>query len=134
MVEKKEEEFSTKYYIINFFCILFIVILIYQDMFYKRLSMRNWLTKVIPNNVLNYMLRILGAYGLIQVFAQDIGKRTGNVQKYITHHPFIQFVLYWATAYSLTDDRSEALMGSIIYFYMRHILSNKTLKVCFEEV
>jgi len=134
MTNKNKNVFTTKYYIINILCGTFIVFLVYQDIFYNKLSMRKWITNIIPNNVLNYILRILGAYGIIQVFAQDIGRRTGDIQKSITHHPVIQFILYWATAYALTDDRSEALMGAIIYYYLRYILSNKTLKVCFEEV
>ena len=102
MEENKKIKVTRKYYIINFICIIFLLILIYQDMFFKRLSMRNWVTKVIPNNVLNYILRILGAYGLIQVFAQDIGKRTGNIQQMITHYPIIQYYNFLIHIYILT--------------------------------
>ena len=80
-------------------------------------------------------MKIFGAYGLIQVFAQDVGVKTGKNQRNFVQGPLIQFIIYWAAAYALTDDRSEALFGTVLYFILKYVFSNnETSNVCFEDV
>ena len=114
------------FWIIQLVCVLLFCLVIYNDIFSKILSFRNLgITKIIPNNVLNYILKIFGGYGLIQVFAQDIGIRTGNFQMALTHYPISKLFLLFSSGYSLTGDRSESLVATLLYFYLRNILSTE---------
>ena len=80
------------------------------------------------NNVLN----IIGAYGIVQVLAQDLGIKSGLKQIEITHNEFVQFILYWGMAFALTDNRTESLAGVLLYFYLKYIVSkNNTADACF---
>lgn len=132
---------STAYKDIKILLKLFIIliplmIIAYYDMTYSSFSMRNLgITKYIKNRELNTFLRIFGSYGIIQVLAQDVGIKTGKNQRDIIQKPLFQFVLYLCTAYAITDNRSEAIMGSILYFMLKGIYSEgKTSNVCFEDV
>lgn len=81
---------------------------------------------------ISYLLNILGSYGVIQVLAQDLGIKSGLEQIKITHNEFVQFILYWGMAFALTDNRTESLVGVLIYFYLKYIVSkNKTADSCF---
>jgi hypothetical protein len=65
-------------------------------------------------------IRIMGAYGIIQVFAQDVGIPSNRVQMIIVRNLYIQFVLFTAVAYSVTDDFFQSLSGTITYFVLRY--------------
>jgi len=103
---------------------------------YSSFSFRNLgISKYIPNYYSNYILRVLGALGIIQVLAQDIGVKSGLNQRNIVQTPFMQFLLYIGTAFAITDNRSEAIIGAILYFTLKYgISSGKTSPVCFESV
>ena len=117
----------------NLFFIGIIILFIYLGYLEKKYSLHNIIIKFIPDKLLSYLLKILGAYGVIQVLAQDLGVKTGKVQRDVTHSLPVQMILYWGMAFSLTDDRNEAAIGVLIYFYLKYILSeNETLDVCFE--
>jgi len=132
----KMERFIQRHYIlVNVLVIGLFLYCYYLDIEYKTFSMKNWVTKIIPNKYLNSSLKIFGAYGLIQVFAQDVGVKTGKNQRNFVQSSVIQFIIYWAAAYALTDDRSEALFGTVLYFILKYIFSNnETSLVCFEKV
>jgi hypothetical protein len=77
-------------------------------------------------------LKVLGAYGIIQVFAQDIGVRTGCTQAIIIQNIYIQIVLFTAVAYSVTDDFYQSFSGTLIYFFLKYGISRGKLNdVCF---
>lgn len=87
------------------------------------------------NESVNFILRILGAYGIIQILAQDTGLKTGVIQKQIVQTKLVQFLLFLGIAYSVTDQRNTSLIAVIIYFILKYAISNgKTTKVCFDEV
>ena len=125
-----------KYGLKIFILCLPIIILIYYDINYSSFSIKNLgINKFISNNKLNYLLRVFGAYGIIQILAQDLGLKTGYLQREITQSKPIQFLLFFGTAYALTNNRSEAFIGSMIYFILKYSVSNnKTSTVCFEDV
>ena len=78
------------------------------------------------------VLKIIGAYGIVVVFAQDIGVKTGCRQAKLVHNPYVQTLLFIAVAYSVTDDFYQSFSGALIYFIMKFIISNKTVNdVCF---
>lgn len=109
-------------------CVILLLVTIYYDIFYDVLKFKTiGVDKIISDKVLNYLLRVIGAYGLMQVFAQDIGFPIGNIQKNITHYPISKYMLLFSSGFSLTGDRSETLIATIIYFYLRNILSTNTI-------
>ena len=114
------------FWIVQLVCILLFVFVVYNDIYTNFLSFRKLgITKLVSNKVLNYILKVLGAYGLIQVFSQDMGIPTGNFQMAITHYPISKLILLFSTGFALTGDRSESLIATILYFYLRNILSTK---------
>jgi len=119
-----------------FILFLPVIMLIYYDINYSSFSIKNLgVNKVISNSKFNYLLRVFGAYGIIQILAQDLGLKTGYLQREITQSKPIQFLLFFGTAYAITNDRSEAFIGAIIYFILKYgVSNNKTSTVCFEDV
>ena len=128
-------------YIIYFVPLLLIIV---YDNNYSTFSLKNIFYKMflIPpttteklNPIINHLLQILGAYGIIQVLAQDFGIKTGNIQAEIFKIPIIQWLLFTSSAYVLLKNRSEAMIGATLYFILKNNVSNgKTKPVCFEDV
>lgn len=100
----------------------------------------NWeigmkITELIPERLYNYILRIAGAYGLIQVLAQDLGVKTGLNQRNFIQIPIVQFLVLFGSAYSFTGFRGEAMFGTFFYMLLRSNASfGKLSGVCFEDV
>jgi hypothetical protein len=71
--------------------------------------------------------RIIGAYGIVQVFAQDIGIRedTNGLKNELFQNTYIQIMLFTAVAYSVTDDFFQSFSGTIIYFALKYGSSGK---------
>lgn len=65
-------------------------------------------------------LRMLGAYGIVQVFAQDVGIETNYLQKSLIQNIFVQIVLFTSVAYSISDDFFQSISGTLIYFILKH--------------
>ena len=77
-------------------------------------------------------LRVFGAYGIIVVFAQDIGIRTGCLQAKLTQSILMQTLLFTSVAYSVTDDFFQSFTGTMIYFFLKYVLSRNVVNdVCF---
>ena len=123
-------------YIKTIFVLIPLILFMYYDLRYSSFSFKNLgITKYISNDTTNYVLRIIGALGIIQVLAQDIGVKTGIFQRNFVQLPLMQFLLYFGTAFAITNNRSEAMVGSFLYFILKYgASSNKTSRVCFEEV
>ena len=81
------------------------------------------------------MLRVIGSYGIIQVLAQDLGIKTGTLQRDIIQNPLIQFIILFAAGFSITSNRNEAFLGTLVYYILKYPISRgKTSAVCFEDV
>ena len=103
------------------------------DLPYHSFSMKNLkVTNVIESQQLNNILRLLGAYVIIQVAAQDLGVKTGNVQSDATKLPLLDFLLYAGCAYSITQDRSQSLLATLMYFQLKTFGSSEVKDVCFD--
>jgi hypothetical protein len=94
-------------------------------------SLQEWIisdnSKVIRNT-----MKVIGSYGIIVVFAQDIGLRTGCKQALFSHNLLVQFFMFTAVAYSVTDDFFQSISGTVIYFVLKYVLSQNRLNdVCF---
>jgi hypothetical protein len=82
--------------------------------------------------IIKNILRVIGAYGIIQVYAQDVGIRTGCFQSKILQNIFIQIITFTSVAYSVTDDFFQSFSGTMIYFILKYVLSKGTVNdVCF---
>jgi hypothetical protein len=81
-----------------------------------------------------FVMRVVGAYGIIQVFAQDIGIPTGCEQARLLHNEIIQIIIFTCSAYAVTDDFTQSFLGTMTYFFMKYIFSKKTTNnVCFPD-
>ena len=88
-----------------------------------------------PDLWANYVLRVAGGYGIAQVLAQDLGIRTGALQRDLIQQGWVQFLLLWGGAFSITGYRSEGLVSALLYFVLRqHVSAGETSGVCFEDV
>jgi hypothetical protein len=123
-----------KYYFKLIISLIPIFIILYLDLAFSSFSMNNLgITNYVPNEIINSILKLFGAYCLIQVAAQDIGIKTGEVQGEFFKIPALQFFIYTGVAFSLTQNRSMAIIGALLYFQMKYFVSeNITKDVCFE--
>lgn len=81
-----------------------------------------------------FIMRIIGAYGIIQVFAQDIGLPSGCKQLKLMHNIYTQVFIFTCSAYAVTDDLIQSFIGTTIYFLLKYIYSkNKTTNSCFPD-
>jgi len=139
--ETEKEELDSLVHVLRengiriFLFMLPIIILIYYDMKYPNLFIKeSKLGKVIGLKKVMYVLKILGAYGIIQILAQDMGLKTGYVQRELVQSRTVQFFVFTGTAFTLTNDISQAVMGTLIYFTLKYGVSNNlTSTVCFER-
>ena len=122
-----------------------LLLIIYFDTKYNTFSIKNVVSNLFPfvkqenieqvNPHINYILRLIGAYGIIQVLAQDFGIKTGKKQSDLTKPEFVQWIIFTGTAYSLVHNRSEAMIAATAYFILKFIISNgETKPVCFDDV
>ena len=111
-----------------------LIMLIYSNMRYPEFFMKG-LGKIVSIEDVSYVLRILGAYGIIQILAQDMGLKTGYVQRELVQSKIIQFFIFSGTAFALTNNISQAIMGTLLYFILKYSVSNnRTSTVCSERV
>ena len=88
-----------------------------------------------PDRWANYVLRVAGGYGIVQVLAQDLGLKTGALQRDLVQQEGVQFLLLWGGAFAVTGHRSEGLVAALLYFVLKHHVSaGETSGVCFEGV
>ena len=111
-----------------------VIIILYLDVRYSSFSMKNLgIIKFIPNDILNAFLKLFGAYCIIQVAAQDIGLKTGEIQSDFVKSPILQFLMYAGASFAITQNRSMALIATLLYFQLKFFGSEgKTKDVCFE--
>jgi len=80
-------------------------------------------------------LMVLGAYGIVQVLAQDLGIKTGKRQRDLVQMMPIQVILLFAGAFTVTDDVNLALIAVVAYYFLKYVFSGgETSEVCFEDV
>lgn len=123
-----------------------LIVVIYYDVNYSTFSFRNIANKLFGvstennnweeiNRRINYVLKVIGAYGIIQVLAQDIGVKTGKNQAELMRQDFIQWLLFACTSFCVLNNRSESMIGATVYFILKlNFSQNKTQDVCFEDV
>ena len=70
------------------------------------------------------MLKLFGAYAVIQITAEDFGLKTGKVQSEFAKLVPIQYIIYAGTAFVIAGNRSVALIAAIVYYIMKYFASN----------
>ena len=81
------------------------------------------------------ILKVLGAYGIVQILAQDLGIKTGKKQRDLIQKLPVQVALLYAGAYLTVEDSELAAITTGLYFFLKYVYSNgETSNVCFEEV
>jgi hypothetical protein len=110
--------------------------IIVPDMLYHSFSMNNLgVSKVIPNEYLNYLLKVIGIYGIVQVLSQDFGMKTGLKQNLLTKNPVVHFICTWGAGFAVSGQRSESFIGALIYIFLKRVVSNNVLtEACFDPV
>lgn len=133
-VYSKMKNKKMNYYSKLIFFLIPILVILFLDIKFSSFSMKNLgITTFISNDIINSLLKLFGAYGLIQVAAQDFGNKTGEIQADFFKIPFLQFLIYVGVAFSLTQNRSMAIIAALLYFQMKIFVSeNITKDVCFE--
>ena len=111
-----------------------IFIILYLDLNYSSFSLKNLgVLCYISNTHINSILKLVGGYGLVHFAAQDMGLKTCTIQSYAIKMPFAQFFIYIGVAFSLTQDRSMAIIATLLYFQIKYFISTEiTNDVCFE--
>jgi len=133
-IEKTFKNDIITYYSKIFIPLLPIFIMLYLDLNFGSFSMKILgVTDYISNHTLNSLLKLMGGYCLIQVAAQDVGLKTGEIQGEIVKLLALQLFMYIGVAYALTQDRSMAIIAALLYFQMKFFVSEGITKdVCFE--
>ena len=106
-----------------------IFIILYLDLNYNSFSMQSvGITKYISDEMVNVCFNLMGGYCLVQVAAQDIGINTGIIQSEFVQNPILQFCLYTGVANMATQNRSLAIVASLIYFQLKYFVSDGITK------
>ena len=112
-----------------------IVTAIYLDVMYGTFSLKRFGVPTSWNKPLNRLLHTMGAYGMVQILAQDSGLKTG-----VSQRDSVQTSLYFVPvavgmAFSMCDNRSQAILSVLMYYHLKYTVSNNiTSPVCFEDV
>jgi hypothetical protein len=132
-LEKYIEDVKIYHSIRAFIAIFPTLIILYYDIKYRSFSFYNLgVTNFMNVKYINEVMRFLGAYVIIQVAAQDLGVKTGDIQSNTTKLGIMQYFLYAGAAYAITQDRSLAMIAGIIYFQLKFFASDKEKDVCFD--
>ena len=112
-----------------------LISIIFLDIKYGMFSLQNLGIPKSWNTPLNKLMKTAGAYGMVQVLAQDSGLKTGTIQR-----DTVQSALYFVPvaagiAFTICDNRSQAFISVLLYYHLKYTISNnKTSTVCFEEI
>jgi hypothetical protein len=112
-----------------------LLIIVFYDVQYSSFSLKNLGLPVKYNDKVNYLLQILGSYGIIQILAQDSGLKTGEIQRDTVQHHWLFSLMALGMAYSVTSNRSQSMIAVLMYYHLKYAISNnRTATVCFEDV
>ena len=78
----------------------------------------------------DWLAKFFATYGIIQVLAQDIGLPSGLNQLIMVQDPKFSFILFWASAYVISNDVIISLLSTVFYFTVK---KGKKSKACFSD-
>jgi len=134
-LNSKIEQWKVNKALYYFVVSLPLFLITYMDMMYNSFSLGQMGLPKRYNKQVNYLLVLFGSYGMIQILAQDSGLKTGQIQRDTIQKGALFALIALGTAFSVTSNRSQALVGVLYYFHLKYVISNnKTSPVCFEDV
>lgn len=134
-INNKMDEYKINKYLFYYLVSIPLFMITYLDIMYNAYSLRNLGVPEKYNNGINYILNLLGSYGMIQVLAQDSGLKTGEIQRDTVQKSVLFSFIAIGMAFSVTSNRSQAMIAMLYYFHLKYVISNnKTSPVCFEDV
>jgi hypothetical protein len=136
---KRTDKKSKKIHYRNFIYIIPVMFLLFLDytsgISNVKLLSEVGLYQIIPQPIVKYILQIIAGYGVVQVLAQDLGIKTGVIQRNFIQHPMSQLFLLWAGGFAITGTESQGLIIALIYLVLKYnVDNNNTSNVCFEDV
>ena len=70
---------------------------------------------------MNKIITLLGTYGVLQIYAQDLGIESGETQKKMIEYLPLQILLIYSGTYISTNDHKYSAIATIIYYYLKYI-------------
>ena len=70
---------------------------------------------------MNKIITLLGTYGVLQIYAQDLGIESGETQKKMIEYLPLQILLIYSGTYISTNDNKYSAIATIIYYYLKYI-------------
>ena len=131
----KDSKYSVDSLVKDIFISLPIFTILYRDMAYGSFGFNKLGLPKSFNSSVDYFLKALGAYGMIQVLAQDTGLKTGIFQRNTVQQALMFAPIALGTGFGVTSNRSMALISVLFYYHLKYAISNNiTSPVCFEDV
>ena len=94
------------------------VVLVEEDKDNNKNNNQNNKINKIKNYKVELILSLIAAYGINLALCSDLNIDFGNNQK-IVDNPVFQFILFYASAYIITEDYKYSLVLPIIYFIFK---------------
>ena len=69
---------------------------------------------------MNKIITLLGTYGVLQIYAQDLGIESGETQKKMIEYLPLQILLIYSGTYISTNDHKYSVIATIIYYYLKY--------------
>ena len=101
-----------------------ILLITYYDLKYSSFSLKNLGVNSEYNDNINAVLKMLGSYGIIQVFAQDTGIKTAILQNDIVTSHILFTIISIGMAYALTTNRSQSILALILYYHLKYVIAD----------
>jgi hypothetical protein len=134
-INRKAKELNIKPVVFYTLVSIPIVMITWIDLMYNGFRLESMGVPASWNKQIQYMLGLFGSYGMIQILAQDSGLKTGEIQRDTIQNSLLFSIIALGTAYSVTSNRSQAMIAVLYYFHLKYVISNnKTSPVCFEDV
>ena len=70
---------------------------------------------------MNKIITLLGTYGVLQIYAQDLGIESSKTQKKMIEYLPLQILLIYSGTYISTNDHKYSAIATIIYYYLKYI-------------
>jgi len=131
----KDSKYTLEQLVVDTLISLPLLVIIYRDMAYGSFGFNKLGIPKSWNKNIDYALKTLGAYGMIQVLAQDTGLKTGVFQRNTVQQALLFAPIALGSGFGITGNKSMALISVLFYYHFKYAISdNVTSSVCFEDV
>lgn len=100
-----------------------IILIGYYDILYSSYSLKNFGISVDQRKIMDNLLMVLGAYGFIQVLAQDgLGVEATKLQSDTAQNPILFSLMSLGMAYSITHNHSFSMIAVLLYYHIKYVI------------